>query len=191
MPRRRVGLDQVAQRRSDFAGCSARPTPNSSRVFVTAANCTTSERPAVCSPAIQTRLAPIAALPWTRKARRARRTQGASSAFGASADPPVRRVEPFAPKQPTTLVALGRQVDCPDAVQPNRLRPSADFETGGRRRCRRPRPCGWVDRHAKTSATCVASRRYQRTVVRQNRIVAFWPLIQLGNARQDTACWRR
>jgi hypothetical protein len=28
-------------------------------------------------------------------------------------------------------------------------------------------------------------------VVRQNEIVAFWPLIQLVNARQDTACWRR
>jgi arginyl-tRNA--protein-N-Asp/Glu arginylyltransferase len=32
---------------------------------------------------------------------------------------------------------------------------------------------------------------YYEAVVRQNRIVPFWPLIHLGNARQDTACWRR
>ena len=84
IPRRRVELDQVAQHRSDFAGCRARPTPNSSRAFVTGANCTTSGTPAVCSPAIQSG--------WLRSlprggpgiARRARRTQGASHRFAAS-----------------------------------------------------------------------------------------------------------
>jgi hypothetical protein len=149
----------VAQRRSDFARCSARPAPNSSRAFVTAANCTTSGRPAVCSPAMQTPLAPIAAPPWTRqrlaKLDEPRRHIGSSRVSG---------LHRFADSSRSRLSSRPRSLPSATQSSANRLRPCADFETGGRRRRRRirKRPCGWVDRHAKTSATCVASRRYQR-----------------------------
>jgi hypothetical protein len=78
-----------------------------------------------------------------------------------------RRLEPFAP---TEASAPGQPVECRDAVQPNRPRPRADFETDDRRRRRRirnGRAVGSISvrRHRQRASH---SRRYQRgTLLRQ------------------------
>ena len=119
----------------------------------------------MCSPAMQTPLAPIAAPPWTRQ--RLAKLDEPRRQFGSSR---VSGLHRFADSSRSRLSSRPRSLPSATQSSANRLRPSADFETGGRRRRRRirKRPCGWVDRHAKTSATCVASRRYQRTLLRRN-----------------------
>ena len=147
-PVERVELDQGAQRRSDFAGCRARParTPAPSSRPRPARR---RRRPAVCSLAILTRFAPVAAPPWTRQ-----RSSSSTNPAGLFLSSRVSGPHRFADSSHSRLRRRPRSSLSANQSSARRIQRTdcgrADFETGDRRRRRRirKRTCGWLDQHA-------------------------------------------